>query len=123
MVTKKQLDLYLGETFQHTFQYKDEDGVPINLTNCTARMEVRSVLDPTNVYLILSTAVGNQRLAINGPTGEVTLTIPATDTVPEKITWDEGNYDLRVVFQDGITVDTVARGKMVVERGVTDVVP
>lgn len=123
MVTKKQLDLYLGETFKHRFYYRDEAGIPIDLTNCDARMEVRSTLDPTKVYLVLSTDPGNARLAINGPIGEVELTIPATDTTPSKIKWDEGDYDVKVVFSDGITVDTVARGKIVVERGVTQGVP
>lgn len=116
MATKKQLDLYTGETFRHTFIYRDSAGAVVNVTGATAKMEVRSVLDSSKIYLILSTA--NGRVSFDTVQGHVIVTIPDEVNTPALIQWAEGNYDLRVTFNNG-EVDTVAFGKMVVKRGVT----
>lgn len=116
MIAKKQLSLYTGETFRHTFYYFDVDGNAVDLTGCTAKMEVRSLLDPTKIYLVLSS--DNSRLTVDVVNSGVIISIPDEDTVDANIQWKEGAYDVRVTFPDG-EVDTLAYGKMVVKKGIT----
>lgn len=115
-VIKKNLELYTGETFRHTFIYRDSADNIVSLTGATAKMEVRSLFDSTKIYLVLSSA--NGRIAFDTTLGHVIVTIPDEVNIPANIKWEEGNYDLRVTFSNG-EVDTLAYGKMVVRPGVT----
>ena len=84
-----------GDTWSFSFIWRDQN-TPINLTNCTARMQIR---DKKTRALAVEATSDNNYIVINGPAGEVLVTYPATDTdavVP-------GHYlsDVELIFDDG----------------------
>jgi hypothetical protein len=71
-----------GQTENFTVTYVQEDGVtPVNLTGWTARMQVR--LTPqtaTSIFEVTTTPTSSGVLVVNGPTGEVAVTLEAAAT-------------------------------------------
>lgn len=86
-----------GETFSKVVTWKaGTPAVPVDLTGCTARMQVRAAVDAADVLLELTTE--NGRILIGGLAGTVTLRLTAAETAA--ITWPRGVYDLEVVHAD-----------------------
>jgi hypothetical protein len=102
-----------GATFSESMVYKDQ-GVAINLTGYTARMQVRSTLESASTVVELTTA--NGRIALGGTAGTITLTISATDTAA--LTSGRGVYDLELVSGSGI-VTRLLQGVCTISRNVT----
>ena len=42
-----------GSTFEDFLEYTDEDGTPIDLTGCKARMQIRTEIDSDEVQAVL----------------------------------------------------------------------
>lgn len=101
------LDVYKGSTFVKIIQWKT--GAPpaaVNLTGCTARMQIRKAVNDTAVLDTLTTE--NDKLVIHEPlNGKFKITIPAT--VSTTYTFTSAVYDLEIVFIDG-TVTRVIEG-------------
>jgi hypothetical protein len=109
-------DLFIeqGATFIQDFEYFEPDGTtPIDLTGYTARMQIRSNKASNTALADLTTT--NGKLAIDGPNGKVTITIPATDT--EGYAFTTGVYDLELV--NGSIVTRFIQGKVTVDPEVT----
>lgn len=87
------LSIFRGETFRRTFRYVDSDENPIDISNYTARMQIRATDDSDAVLHESTTENGD--ITISGPAGEVALKIQATDTADW--TWVTGVYDLEIV--------------------------
>jgi hypothetical protein len=102
-----------GATFSESMVYKDQ-GVAINLTGFTARMQVRATLESASTLVELTTA--NDRIALGGTAGTITLSISATDT--EALTAGRGVYDLELVSGSGI-VTRLLQGVATISRNVT----
>jgi len=102
-----------GATFSQVITYKD-NGVAVNLTGYTARMQVRSTLESATTVVELTTA--NGRIALGGAAGTITLTISATDTAG--LTSGRGVYDLELVSGSGI-VTRLLQGVATISRNVT----
>jgi len=102
-----------GATFSQVITYKD-NGVAVNLTGYTARMQVRSTLESATTVVELTTA--NGRIALGGAAGTITLTISATDTAG--LTAGRGVYDLELVSGSGI-VTRLLQGVATISRNVT----
>jgi hypothetical protein len=103
-----------GTTTVKVITYADADGNPINITGYSARMQMRPSVGSQIKYLDLtsSPAVG---IAINGPLGQITITISAATsaTVPT-----DGVYDLELV--DGASaVIRLLQGTITVSPEVT----
>ena len=64
-----------GSTWTLQIVYNDSNGVPVNLTNYTAEMQIRRKFDSDTAVLTLSTSNGG--ITIVGATG--TLNLVATD--------------------------------------------
>lgn len=99
---KVKLVIYQGATFRKTLTWKvapDEDSpkTPVNLTGCTARMQVRAKVGASEVLLSLTTENGG--IALGGAAGTVELLID--DEATAAITWTSGVYDLEIVFPGG----------------------
>lgn len=108
-----------GATFSWSFTWKtapDEDSAktPVNLTGCTARMQIRSKVESPEVLLSLTTENGG--IALGGTAGTIELLIDADDTAA--ITWTSGVYDLEIVFPGG-QVRRLMYGSVVVSPEVT----
>ena len=111
---KYKLAIEQGATFYVTFTRKNSDGTPVDLTGCTARMQVRTAINSPDVLLELTTE--NGRIVLGGAAGTVVLTVDAATT--ESIDWLYGVYDLEVVTASGF-VRRLLYGAVSVSPGVT----
>ena len=102
-----------GATFSQVITYKD-NGVAVNLTGYTARMQVRATLESASTLIELTTA--NSRIALGGAAGTITLSIAAADTAA--LTSGRGVYDLELVSGSGI-VTRLLQGVCTISRNVT----
>ena len=102
-----------GATKVVSIVYKDPEGVPINLTGCTARMQIRPSISSDDVYVDLTTE--NGKITINGSAGLITLFFSAEDT---SALVTKGVYDLELVFPDE-KVHRVIQGTVTVSKEVT----
>lgn len=112
---KLKLSIDQGATFTKTVTWKTgKPATPVDLTGCTARMQVRESVESEDVLLSLTTE--NGRIALGGLAGTVDLRVEATDTA--LIEWAAGVYDLEIQFTDG-TVRRLFSGSVTVSPEVT----
>lgn len=92
------LDVYKGSTFVKIIQWKT--GIPqtaVNLTGCTARMQIRKAVNDTTVLDTLTTE--NGRIQIHEPlNGKFKINIAAT--ISTAYTFTSAVYDLEIIFTD-----------------------
>jgi hypothetical protein len=81
------MSLVRGSTWREAFVYKDEAGLPFDLTNFTARMQIRKLAGRTGlttnetlVMELLSTG-GSPKIFLTPGTGQIDLLVSAADTV------------------------------------------
>lgn len=103
-----------GATYRHTLFWKDSTNTPINLTGCSAKMQIRDTIDSTVVRLELSTI--NNRLLITPLLGKIDLYISDIDTTA--LVGLGGIYDLEVYFSNGDTARLI-EGKITFKPEVT----
>lgn len=92
-----------GATFRLQILYKDSNGVAVNLTGYTARMQVRQKYSSPDALLTLTTENGG--IALGGAAGTVTVTAAASLT--DDITATCGVYDLELQSGGGIVTRLV----------------
>ena len=102
-----------GATFSRVITWKNSNGTPIDLTNYTARMQVRANYPSSTVILNLTTE--NAGIALGGVLG--TITLAATATATAAITADQYVYDLELIT--GSNVTRVVEGTFTVNPEVT----
>ena len=102
-----------GATFSRVITWKNSNGTPIDLTNYTARMQVRSNYPSNTVILSLTTE--NSGIALGGVLG--TITLAATATATAAIAANEYVYDLELIT--GSNVTRVVEGSFTVTPEVT----
>lgn len=102
-----------GATFYQAVVWKDSSGAAVDLTNYTARMQVRDYSTATELLLDLSSGSG---IEITPLEGKVALLVSATDTAA--ITWTAGRYDLEVEDSSG-HVTRILQGMITVSPEVT----
>lgn len=92
------ITIYQGATFRLPLTWKSGDpATPVNLTGCTARMQIRSIVTAPTPLLTLTTENGG--IALGGAAGTVTVTVDAAATAGQA--WKTGVYDLEIVFGSG----------------------
>lgn len=112
---KLKLKIIQGATFRKRLTWFAPDKVtPIDLTGCTARMQVRAEIESSTVLLELTTE--NSGIAIDGPQGALTLHAPPAATAA--IAWQGGVWDLEVAHPNG-DVTRLAQGSISVIPEVT----
>lgn len=95
---KHNITIIQGATLRDVTTWKSgTPAVPVDLTGCTARMQVRTRIDDTNVLLNLTTENGG--ISLGGTAGTVTIYLSATATAA--LTWKSGIYDLEIQFGNG----------------------
>jgi hypothetical protein len=101
------LEIYKGSTFVKIIQWKTgTPPVAVNLTGCTARMQIRKSVNDTTVLDTLTTE--NSKLVIHEPlNGKFKIVIPAS--VSTTYAFTSAVYDLELVFTD-LTVTRVIEG-------------
>lgn len=114
-----QLDLviYKGSTQVKPIQWKSgEPLLPVNLSGCSIRMQVRPSADSNTVVDTLTT--DNSRIIIDNPsTGEFSLHFPSGIT--SLVTENYCVYDLEVVYPSNGPVYTILAGKVTYKQDVT----
>jgi hypothetical protein len=92
---KLKLTIEQGATFRKTLTWKaGTPAVPVDLTGCTARMQIRSEITSATILVTLTTENGG--IILGGAAGTIELFIDPVATAA--ITWTAGVYDLEVVF-------------------------
>lgn len=103
-----------GDTYALDVQWIDDTtGQPVDLTDASARMQLRTYYSSPGVVLDLSTGTG---ITIDALTGRLTIVVPATQTAG--LAAQSGVYDLEVTFASGV-VKKVIRGTYTVDPEVT----
>ena len=102
-----------GTTFRRVLTLRDGNGDLINLTNYTARMQIRQEVESTQPLLTLTTS--NGRITLGGVNGTVTWFISDADTAAFS---SDGVYDLEIISGNG-EVTRVLKGKVRLDQEVT----
>jgi hypothetical protein len=99
------LEIYKGSTFVKIIQWKTgTPPVAVNLTGCTARMQIRKSVNDTTVLDTLTTE--NSKLVIHEPlNGKFKIVIPAS--VSTAYTFTSAVYDLELVFLDSTVIRVI----------------
>ncbi len=110
------LTIYKGSTFVKSIQWKTGDpAVAVDLTGCTARMQVRK--SPCDSVILESLTTENSKIVITEPlNGKLEIRISAS--VSSAYTFVSGVYDLELVFTNG-TVTRIIEGNFIAMPEVT----
>lgn len=112
---KLKLTIYQGATFRKRLTWKaGTPAVPVDLTGCTARMQVRAEVESPTALLTLTTE--NNRITLGGAAGTIELYVSDEDT--GAIDWDGGAWDLEIIHPGG-EVTRLAQGSVSVSPEVT----
>lgn len=91
-----------GTTYEHVFTYVDSAGAAINVTNYTARMQIRETIYAT-AYVYQALSGGD--ITVGGADGKFTLSIPAATTAAW--TFASGVYDIEIISPAGKVIGLV----------------
>jgi len=105
-------DCEQGQTFQRVLTLKT-DGVPLNLTGHSAKMQVRKDFNSTAVIVELSTT--NGRIVLGGALGTITLNLSAAETFAIA---RSGIYDLELTSPSNVE-SRIIEGEFRLLQGVT----
>lgn len=104
-----------GATFRLVATYKDSTGDPVDLTDCSARMQVRRSTDSDAVLLDLTSEGVDAAIAL-GAGGQILVTVGAENTA--ELPAGRFVYDLELISA-GLEVDRLLEGDFVVDPEVT----
>lgn len=98
---KVNLKIYRGASFYKLVTWKQGDPLtPVDLTGCTARMQVRRSIDSDVVLKTFTTE--NDTIVLGGEDGTIRYAIMDAEETADFDT--DGVYDLEIVFADGTVV-------------------
>ncbi len=105
-------------TFSQEFIYEEENGDPIDLTGCTARVQMRETIESPDPFITIDTEhTGTDGyITLGGVDGTIILTI--NDVTTENISVDRGVYDLLLIFAD-LSSKRLVEGSVIIKPGVT----
>ena len=105
-----------GSKFESTIIYKDSNGNIVDLTGYTAEMQIRETVASATTLITLSTS--NGRITITGASGQIDLSINATDT--DDLDFERGVYDLEITPASGAdNTIRILQGKVALSKEVT----
>lgn len=110
---KYTLRIEQGAYCARSLTYKDADGVPVDLTGCTARMQIRDYIEDAEVKLSISTESGN--ITLGGTAGTIDIEILTAQTA---LLTTDGYYDLELILPSG-EVERILQGQVLLDREVT----
>ena len=114
--------LYPYATFSEEQVLKDADGVPLDLSGCTALMHIRRERADAEPLYALSTATGE--IVLGGVEGSISIKLPADETGAAVLLDPDGEgwvHDILLTYggEDPPTVDRVYQGAVFVHPAVT----
>lgn len=116
MALAGRLDLVIeqGVTYARTFAYL-QNGVPVDLTGMTVKMQAREYMSQVTPVVDLSTAGSGITLS-DATSGEYKVALTAAETAAFE--FDEAFYDIALVDSGG-DVTRLAQGILTISKGVT----
>ena len=95
---------------------KDDNGSIINLTDYTAKMQIRKEKDMSALLYDELTEI-NSRLEIVGIDGKIKIFFP--DDISTAYTWSIGYYDLEITDNNTNKIYRVLQGRVLIDKNVT----
>jgi hypothetical protein len=114
MAGQKNFEVDQNATFSFIVEYKDNNGLPINLTGATAKMQVRDQKGGTKLAFSLTSPSGG--IVIDPTNGK--LTIKMTPTQTSKLFYPKSSYDIMVTDSNANKIKLL-EGYMTLSRSVT----
>ena len=99
---KSALEIKQGDTFHLEIQWTDSEGTPVDMSGCSARMQLRRT-PSEGVLLDMSTENGRITLGF----GSIVLDVDAVTM--RELSTPEGSFDLQITYSDG-RVTTILGG-------------
>ena len=112
---KLKLTIYQGATFRKRLTWRTPSKVPIDLTGCTARMQVREDYGSPLPLLELTTENGGVTI---DPVETGVLHLYLSDADTSACLWDGGVFDIEIVHPSG-DVTRLMQGSVSVSPEVT----
>jgi len=113
-----------GSTLNLELQYKDENGVPIDLSNYSGKMQLRSSVDSSIVILELSSSLQADGTGLNfsGSNGQTSPTsgsigIYVSAASSSLLNFDSALYDLEIT--SGSFVSRILEGQVKLSKEIT----
>ena len=93
-----------GSSFKLKIVYKDNKGIPVDITNWCARLVWITSNNITQNFVSTNTDLSTYKYIIDGPNGSVTLFFPAS--VTNSFDFETAKYDLELLDPDPIAANT-----------------
>jgi hypothetical protein len=94
---KYDFDIEQGSSFTISFTYKDSTNTVVNISNWCARI-IMTTSDNQTITYSSGTTSSDYKMSLDGPTGKVTLLLPAITT--NNFTFKTAKYDLELESDD-----------------------
>jgi hypothetical protein len=115
MAGQKNFEVDQNATFSFIVEYKDNDGLPIDLTGATAKMQVRDTKGGAKLAFTL-TSPSTGGITITPLLGK--LTIKMTPTQTNKLFYPKSSYDIMVTDSNANKIKLL-EGFITLSRSVT----
>jgi hypothetical protein len=114
MAGQKNFEVDQNATFSFIVEYKDNNGLPINLTGATAKMQVRDTKGGAKLAFSLTSPSGG--IIIDPLNGKLTIKITPTQT--NKLFYPKSSYDIMITDSNANKIKLL-EGFMTLSRSVT----
>ena len=114
MAGQKNFEVDQNATFSFIVEYKDNNGLPINLTGATAKMQARDQKGGTKLAFSLTSEGGG--IVIDPTNGKLTIKITPTQT--NKLFYPKSSYDVMVIDSNSNKIKLL-EGHITLSRSVT----
>jgi hypothetical protein len=114
MAGQKNFEVDQNTTFSFIVEYKDNNGLPIDLTGATAKMQVRDTKGGSKLAFTLTSPAGG--ITITPLLGK--LTIKMTPTQTSKLFYPKSSYDIMITDSNTNKIK-VLEGFLTLSRSVT----
>jgi hypothetical protein len=105
----------IGDTFEETFLFTDEDDNQIDLTVYEEiQMDIRKGTNVNQDLIYSATLSGGDITVLN--INQLDIEISATETA----TWTTGTYYRDIKFTDGTKVKTMVYGQVIIRENITE---
>ena len=94
---KYDFDIEQGSSFTISFTYKDNTNTVVNISNWCARI-IMTTSDNQTITYSSGTTSSSYKMSLDGPTGKITLLLPAITT--NNFTFKTAKYDLELESDD-----------------------
>jgi len=114
MAGQKNFEVDQNATFSFIVEYKGNDGLPIDLTGSTAKMQVRDTKGGSKLAFSLTSPAGG--IVITPLLGKLTIKITPTQT--NKLFYPKSSYDIMVTDSNANKIKLL-EGFITLSRSVT----